>query len=168
MRATASRSLGLERCRVGATLVVAALVFSLTGELVFGLPAAAAQSLATARQMRAAGEIAEEFFESLRDSDFDDAYEGLDRSLTTKYGRSTAMLALRNHRMILAGTSIDEKYTFAADGNPREAISCVEAKSKRPRKLYLTARLIQRGQGPHDWKVQGFKITSVPERGCPT
>jgi hypothetical protein len=117
--------------------------------------------------MRIAGRLAQEFFMDIRDGLADQSYDELDPLAQKKYGRSLTIKILQSQRMFLRGTVLDEKYTFVVRNRPLEALSCVEAKSKS-RKLYLAARLIRRGPDASDWRVQGFKVTSVPEKGCPT
>ncbi len=164
MRMPAGQSL-LERCRPGAIFVVAALALSMAGVPHFGAGPAAAGDIETAQQMREAGRFAEQFFEDIRDENYDRAYLGMDGRIRAlgKFGVTGVLRAKRNY---LIGADIEARYTFSTNIDPPEGLACVEARGKRPGKLYLAARMIRRSDS-EGWKVRGFKITSVPESGCP-
>lgn len=113
-----------------------------------------------------AGSFAERFFNDVRDQRYEEAFGKMDRKIQ-RLGRFGVTAVLRAKRNYLAGNVADERYTFVTAHNPLQALSCVEAGDKRrARKLYLSARLIQRSTA-EGWKVLSFKIASVPESGCP-
>lgn len=116
--------------------------------------------------MREAGSFAEQFFNDIKDARYEDAFRKMDRKVQ-RLGRFGVTAVLRAKRNYLIGNFADERYTFVTAQSPLQALSCVEAgDKKRQRKLYLSARLIHRS-GTEGWKVLGFKITTVPESGCP-
>jgi hypothetical protein len=117
--------------------------------------------------VRPAAKVAEEFFEDVRDANFLQASSKLDRTVLLKFSKARVIAVLRSHQTSVAGFSIDQKFTFAVAASPPQAVSCVEARQANRRKIYLTALLIRRGSEGTPWKVQQFKMTSVPESGCP-
>jgi hypothetical protein len=166
MRTPASQSLEVERSRSRFTLVFVTLTLLLVGNLSLGARTAVAQTVEMAQQMREAGKFAEQFFIKIRDERYKESFTNMDRKVQrlTEFGVTGVLRAKRNY---LIGTLPDERYTFVTAQNPLQALSCVEAWDRRgSRKLYLSARLIRRSSA-EGWKVLGFKVTSVPESGCP-
>lgn len=115
-----------------------------------------------------AGVVAEKFFEDIRDNNYNKAYTELDESLQKKTPFNQALEVFHNYGRYLGRSEVVTSFTYQTGSNPTQAVACVEAKTGSQRKLYLLARLVQRGSTSADWRVTQFQAASLPETGCPT
>lgn len=132
------------------------------------VPAHSQRNMHRDPRIAGAAKVAEEFFEDIRDSHFEEAYNDLDPAVQKQLGRRKTLEALAGYRRSIYPSGIDEKFTFMVRDQPLEATACVEADVKKKRTVYMTARLVWHGPSNRGWKIRQFRFSAAPSEGCPS